>query len=112
MHTGKVTVGAASARLSYSQMVAPHLRGRMRELSALTVDQAQRGTGCATALLKSVCADADKAGVLLLVVVEPFGDAPLSVEQLRDWYARHGFKVIQEAPAVVMARAAQRVLNG
>ena len=82
-------------------------QGRMRELtrelSHLEVPLDDRRKGYATQLMHNVCTEADLQGKTLLVFVQPFGDIELSRTQLRDWYARLGFMVIQEDPCM-MAR--------
>ena len=111
MKTGTYTEGSASARISYSQLVAPSLRGRLREVSSLVCDAAHRGHGHATALLQKLCRLADADGITLMVVVDPFDDEPINADSLRQWYERHGFIEIQVMPCV-MARQATRALNG
>lgn len=102
MKPGTVQLGAASLRLSYSQLAPSHLRGKLREVSSLLVDQASRGKGCATALMREVMAQADQNGVALLVHVEPFDESPMDEARLRDWYERLGFSEIQVMPCVMV----------
>ena len=106
MKPGTRKEGPASLKVSYSQAVPAHLRGKVRELSAVSVDEASRGKGAASALLAKVITEADLNHMALLVVVEPFGDAPLNEFALRSWYARNGFQTIQDKPPV-MVRPAQ-----
>ena len=102
MKPGTVQLGAASCRLAYSQLVPGNLRGKLREIASLVVDQASRGRGAATALLDSIIEQADQTGVALLVVVEPFDDEPLDAAKLRDWYAKFHFVEIQAMPCVMV----------
>ena len=103
MKTGTIKHGSAQAKVSYSQMVAPHLRGKLREISSLIVDQSERGHGSATELMHILTTQADESGLTLLVVVEPFDDEPIDGDRLRNWYERLGFIEIQHLPCV-MAR--------
>jgi N-acetylglutamate synthase-like GNAT family acetyltransferase len=97
--TGLRTLGPASLRLSYSQAVAPHLRGGLRELSHLT--SAELGKGHGTRLLKSVIDEADKSGITLMLTAD--------TESLADWYSRNGFQLLQEDPRI-MVRLPARVM--
>lgn len=110
MKPGTIQLGPASAHIGYSGIVPPHLRGKLREVSSLVVDQASRGKGFASALMREVIDQADQTAVALLVVVEPFDDGPLAAENLRFWYARMGFTEIQAMPCV-MVRTPQQKLN-
>ena len=93
----------ARAKVSYSQAVPVHLRGHVREVSGLVCDEASRGKGHATALMRELMQQADDLGLTLLVVVAPFSDGPMGEQQLTDWYSRMGFRILQHKPAV-MAR--------
>lgn len=92
----------AQARVTYSQAVPPHLRGRVREVSSLMVDQAARGHGHATQLMRDLMREADDADLALLVVVEPFDDSPIDAVALKGWYSRMGFVEIQAEPCVMV----------
>lgn len=53
-----------------------------------------RGSGYGSKALDWLCALADEHDVTLNGTVEPIGKKPrLNVLQLKQWYARHGFKV-------------------
>jgi GNAT superfamily N-acetyltransferase len=110
MKPGTVQLGPASLHLGYTSLAPPHLRGRLREISSLVVDQASRGHGAASALMKAVIEQADINGVALLVHVEPFGDCPVNEYSLRQWYQRLGFDEIQVMPCI-MVRKPQRVTD-
>jgi ribosomal protein S18 acetylase RimI-like enzyme len=102
MKPGKIKHDHASVRVSYSQAIPVHMRGQVRELSGLVVDSAQRGHGHAKALMQQVMTEADQAGVFLLVIVEPFDDAPMETDALSAWYERMGFVEIQHQPKVMV----------
>lgn len=110
MKTGTYTEGAASALVSDCRLVAENLRPNLREVSSLLCDEAARGKGHATRLMERITAVADDHKMTLLVTVEPFDDSPLDAERLAAWYARLGFKTIQQTPPV-MARP-PKVNNG
>lgn len=106
MKTGLRTHGSASLRLSYSQVVAPHLRGGLREVSHLT--SADRGKGHATHLLRSVIAEADKTNTTLMLTADP-AEGGLDMSALTDWYTRLGFQLLQDTPRI-MVRIPARVM--
>lgn len=64
------------------------------ELSNVFTSVGHRGKGLARALMREVCADADREGVTLLLTVGhgrgPGGDG-LRSDQLYEWYTRLGF---------------------
>lgn len=105
MTPGKRTEGAASLKVSYSQAVPAHLRGKVRELSGVLVDQASRKHGAASELMRKTMLEADLNGLALLVVVEPFDDEPMNETALRHWYQRQGFNEIQQKPCVMVRPA-------
>jgi predicted GNAT family acetyltransferase len=105
MKPGARMHGPASLRLSFNTTVPAHLRGGLLELSHLTTPSQHRRQGYASILMQKVCAEADRAGKLLLLRPLPFdGDGP-DQQQLADWYSRFGFDPIQESP-LLMARPA------
>ena len=106
MKPGKRTEGHASLKLGFCQAVPAPMRGKVREISSVEVPQEHRGQGHARALMRKVCQEADLNHMALLLEVEPYGDEPMTTEQLAYWYERLGFKVIQPSP-LVMVRPAQ-----
>ena len=106
MPTGDRRLGAASLRIRQCQALPQAMRPRTRELCDLQVPPALRGQGLASALVHKVCAEADAAGLVLVLAVQPFGEAGgLDADALRAWYAeRFGFSLLQERPVVMMAR--------
>jgi N-acetylglutamate synthase-like GNAT family acetyltransferase len=92
MKPGKRTLGSASCLIRYSQLVDASKRGKLRELCHLKSER--RGDGNGTKLLENVCAEADAAGVVLLLTAEN--------KTLGRWYHKHGFRAIQEQPLVMM----------
>ena len=100
MKPGIRTHGPASLRLSYSTLVGANLRGMLRELTHLQVSEDARGQGHGSALMREVCAEADKAQTVLMLTADD--------TRLADWYARFGFKLIQDGP-LLMVRANESV---
>jgi N-acetylglutamate synthase-like GNAT family acetyltransferase len=103
MRVGEYTEGKATAWVGMCSLVAEPLRPKLREVSSLVCDEAARGKGHATRLMERLTAIADDHKMTLLVTVEPFEDSPLDAARLAAWYARLGFKTIQQTPPV-MAR--------
>ena len=105
MNVGPRSHGPASLQVRVSMALPKHLRDKTRELTKVHTPAAEQGTGHATELLRRVCDEADQAGLVLVLWPRPYGDdIALSAGQLRDWYAKFGFRVIQPDPPL-MARA-------
>lgn len=98
--------GPATLKLSFNAGVPAHLRGGVLELSHLLVPDQHRRQGYASLLLQKVCAEADKAGKVLLLMPRAYDVPAMDREQLQDFYRRFGFDVIQERPVTLMARPA------
>ena len=110
MKTGPRSVGAAALRIRQCPALPPKLQKTTREVVNLETAFAEQGKGYATTLMHKVCREADKAGLVLVLTPQPWGDnMNLSAQQLEDWYARSfGFCVIQTVPVTLMAR----MING
>lgn len=104
MPTGPRKVGAAHLRIT-TPSVGAGLEN-LREITELEVPEAEQGRGYATSLMHATCREADKAGCVLMLTPQPFGDnIALSREQLVRWYTeRFGFAEVQADPVVVLAR--------
>lgn len=100
--------GYHSARLTIALPVGvpEHMRGGMRELMSLEVPAEDRRQGLATTLMERTASEADGAGIVLFIHVQPF-DEGLTLDQLEAFYAKFGFVVIQERPRL-MARQPKR----
>jgi GNAT superfamily N-acetyltransferase len=74
-------------------------------LSDVHVDPAHRGAGEGRELLARLCADADAVGMGVLLAVG-FGEGALGREQLRQWYERCGFRLldVEDDDSYVMVR--------
>lgn len=95
----------ASLRVAIPEGVPEDMRDRMREL--VSVKSEVRGEGHARALMYQVTAEADRAGFVLMLKVEPFADG-LTAEQLERFYSSFGFERVQDEP-VLMARQPEEV---
>ena len=93
----------ASCRVSRTTQLPAHLRDNVREVLAVHVEPGARRRGQAGELMRQVCAEADKAGMVLLVHCRPFGDWEADAQALAGWYAGLGFMPIQAEP-LLMAR--------
>lgn len=106
MKTGTRTLGPASLKLSYSQQVAAHLRGGLREISHLLVKEDRRNQGHASDLMRMICREADENNIMLMLMPQPFDMPELSKAELRDWYSRRfGFTILQETPTIMIRQA-------
>lgn len=105
MNTGERTHLGASLLISewHPAGLGKHDAERLRMISKLRTSPRTRRQGHATWLLAEVCAEADLAGVVLVLEPIPDADSPLGVVQLCDWYAQYGFAKANEAP-LLMAR--------
>lgn len=63
-------------------------------LNRINVPPKFRGQGCGSNLLSRVLQDADAEGILMVLMINPYGD--MTYEQLKDWYERNGFETIDE----------------
>jgi predicted GNAT family acetyltransferase len=112
MKPGTRSQGTSTLRLSFNTSVPAHLRGGLLEVSHVHTPAADRGNGQASLLLQKVCAEADRARKVLLVLPKPYDDGPLDQAALIEWYSAFGFDLIQTQPVALMARppgAAPRV---
>ena len=105
MPSGERKVGYATCRVRQCNALPHRMREKTREIVELEVPAAEQGKGYATSLMHKVCREADKAGIVLLLTPQPYGDnTNLSKSYLMSWYeARFGFQTIQQEPTL-MAR--------
>lgn len=86
----------AKARVHYPMVVSANLRGMIREVSGVSVPEDQQGKGLGSALMADICADADRSGVILMLIAD--------TAKLAEFYGRFGFDAIQTDPAILMCR--------
>jgi len=96
MKTGTIALGNASLHIGFSQVVKANQRGLLREITEFFVPENQRGNGEGSALLDSVCEQADDAGIFLLIKPD--------TARLAGFYARHGFQTLQDGENTFMVR--------
>lgn len=97
-------VGAAHCQIREADILPEHMRKGTRMVTDVYTEPEQSGKGYGTTLMHSICQEADKMGMMLILQPKPFGHASLPQEELEVWYAvRFGFQMIQLDP-MLMAR--------
>lgn len=72
-------------------------------LQSLFIDRKLRGRHYGSMLLEKVCRNADREHVTLYLQISPDRDCPLTEEQVRAFYSRHGFiNHVKSWPTVMM----------
>lgn len=100
MKTGEHSLGGASCKLDYLPDLPASQRGLLRFLTHL--HSANPGRGEASALMRSLCAQADEQGISLMLNPRAEGKG-LTTEQLAEWYARRfGFFTLQVEPHLMV----------
>jgi hypothetical protein len=110
---GKYQSGQATCVLQRPASLPVSMRDGIRELTKLHTPIAHRNKGEASQLLREVCEEADRQGIVLMLMPEPFDEPDLGATQLEHWYARFGFMTIQAEPKLMarMVGATPRLLN-
>ena len=106
METADRSVGPATLRIRQCTALPHHMRDKTRELCNFMVEKAEQNKGYGARLLRKVCAEADEAGITLVLWARPYGEEPpRNQAELVEWYNRFGFAIIQaDDAAVLMAR--------
>ena len=104
MKTGLRALGPASLKITYNTCIAPHLRGRLREVTSVCVEPEHRRQGHGNALMGAILLEADAPGIALLVQVNPYDntDDDMDRDALAQWYGRLGFVEIQDEPRLMV----------
>ena len=92
----------ASCKLAIPTALPAEMRGPVVELRSLKTRRDKRGKGFAAALLAEVCEEADRARRFLFLHCEP--EDGIELEQLANFYIKHGFQPIQAEPVILMLR--------
>ena len=100
MEPGWRTLGNAALCLRVPDFLAPGEREHIYWLTDLQTKPESRRKGLANALMRQVCSEADEHGKSLLLTPRPDNDEP-TADQLKAWYFKHRFAVIQNADGVV-----------
>lgn len=95
----------ATLRVAIPECLPEEMREKTREI--VSVHSANPRKGHATLLMHQVCAEADRSGMVLILMPAKF-DEGMGDEKLQRWYAKFGFALIQETPPL-MARQVQRL---
>ena len=93
---------SAECRVSIAYGLPDEMHEATREIVAVKAGNARKGH--ATALMHTVCAEADREWITLIVNVKQF-DEGMDDEKLKRWYSRFGFIEIQQEPCVLMVRS-------
>lgn len=93
----------ASLRVCIAECLPFDMRDQTRELISLSSGNPRKGY--ATTLMWTVCNEADKDWITLIIRPDPFGDGAMDQEKLQRFYAKFGFVVFQTEPVVLMARS-------
>lgn len=102
----------ASLMLNEPAALPEHMREGVRELTSLETPVEDRRMGYATTLMHSVTAEADIAGIVLMIVVKPYGEHGITdMERLQKFYTRFGFARIQDEPVLMARRPLPPVLS-
>jgi len=88
----------ASLRVAIAEGLPDEMRGSVREILSVTSENPRKGD--ATALMWTVCAEADKWWFTLIVQVHAFDDG-MDDQMLRKWYGKFGFVEIQVEPLLM-----------
>lgn len=102
MRPGRRELNEASLIISFSDAVPAGMREQIREVTSLHVPPEQRRQKLATMLLNLVCQEADANGITLLLTARPMDDQGPDEEKLIEWYAKFGFKGLQDTPNGLM----------
>ncbi len=97
---------SATLRIAIAEALPEDMRPMTREI--VEVHSSNPRKGHATALMHQVCAEADKWWMTLFIKVEKF-DEGMGDDDLKRWYGRFGFVVIQIEPCL-MVRSPQKPL--
>lgn len=111
MKPGTRKFGAATAKVGRTVQLPVAMRDHILEVSSVHVPEDQRRMGHASALMHSICVEADQAGKLLLVHCKGYDSPGMTDRELEDWYGKFGFQVIQAEPRLMarMVGAAPRM---
>lgn len=98
---GTRRVAGSVLTLRKATALPAHMRGPIVELSNLRTERARRGQGRADELMQRTTVEADLAGAMLFLVVDP-GDDETDRDRLIAFYARNGFVPIQAEPLLMI----------
>lgn len=112
MAPGERHYRTATLMIGHSKALPEHMREGVRELTSLETAVEDRRMGYATTLMHSVTAEADIAGIVLMIVVQPYGEHGITdMGRLQKFYERFGFARIQDEPVLMARRPSRPVLS-
>lgn len=91
----------ASLLVTRTKAVPAHIQSRVREISRVETAPSDRRKGHATRLMRMVCDEADKRGMLLLLEAKPYESGGMDAARLECWYACFGFVPLQAEPRIL-----------
>lgn len=103
MKPGKRHGGPASLYLVPMDGIDESVTDGLLQIISMHTVKPSRRQGHASKLLTAVCEEADTANIILVLTPEQFDNGPIGTQQLKSWYEKHGFNVIQDKP-VLMCR--------
>ena len=103
MEPGIRSTGPAWLQLVRMAGIDKTVTAGLLEVKSVQTAKPSRRQGHASRLLRAICAEADKDGTILVLTPAQFDNGPIGTQQLKGWYERFGFAVIQEKP-VLMCR--------
>lgn len=103
MEPGTRTNGPAGLQLVRMAGIDESVTKGLLEVKSVKTVKTQRRQGHASSLMALLCKEADADGTILVLTPEQFDNGPIGTQQLKGWYERFGFAVIQEKP-VLMCR--------
>lgn len=104
MNPGLRDYKQATLKVAIAEGLPVEMWEQTREI--LSVYSANPRKGHATLLMHQVCAEADRARIVLILQPHKF-DEGMPDEKLEGWYAKFGFVRFQSEPVVLMARQVQ-----
>lgn len=98
---------SATLRIAVTEGLPVEMWEQTREI--LSIHSTNPRKGHATLLMHQVCAEADRAGIVLILQPHKF-DEGMPDEKLEQWYEKFGFVNFQTVPVVLMARPVQPLM--
>lgn len=111
MTPGPRTHAGASLTIARPKALPKHMQGPILEVRDFRTREEERGKGQAGILMLQTTMEADLAGVMLFLCVDP-EDERTRRDQLIAFYARNGFMPIQTEPKVLMVRPHVNMIAG
>lgn len=108
MESGLMAMGHSSLKLS---PLAGMEGKQVLQISDLKTAPEHQNEGEATRLMEEACRRADMSQFLLVLTPARFNHGPLSDKELERWYAKFGFRRIQDKPVLMCREPKRKVWN-